>query len=75
METPADDEQPFLCLGGCGYTLTSDLARARGYGSRCWRKLHRPAARRPRLTTPRTTKPGLNQPELPDDDQLTIWEP
>lgn len=69
------DEEPVICLGGCGYTLRSDLAKARGYGSRCWRKLHGRTIRQPRLTTPRTGKPGPNQPELPADDQLTIWEP
>ena len=31
------------CLGGCGYTLTSARAVARGYGSRCWAKIRKAA--------------------------------
>lgn len=38
-----------LCLGRCGYALTSPLAQARGYGHRCWAKL--PAELRAAVTT------------------------
>lgn len=31
------------CLGGCGYTLRSAKAVARGYGSRCWAKIRKAA--------------------------------
>ncbi|HEY1819664.1 MAG TPA: hypothetical protein VGG83_07030 [Trebonia sp.] len=29
------------CLGGCGYTLRSAKAVARGYGARCWAKIRK----------------------------------
>jgi hypothetical protein len=72
--SPSSDDEPVICLGGCGYTLTSDLAKARGYGSRCWKKLHRPPARRPRIPRP-ISRATPTQPELPDVDQLEIWSP
>lgn len=31
------------CLGGCGYTLRSAKAVARGYGARCWAKIRKAA--------------------------------
>lgn len=74
-EYGSSDEKPVICLGGCGRTLTSDIARARGYGKRCWRKLHGRTARRPRLAAPRAVAPGPEQPELPLNDQLAIWSP
>lgn len=73
METPAaDDEEPFICLGGCGHTLTSPASLARGYGSDCWHKLHGRTTPKPRRHTP-TAKPGPGQDELPLQDQLELW--
>ena len=66
-----------LCLGGCGYALTTRLARERGYGHRCWAKL--PAATQTAITaairppkptrcrTRATTPAGPGQLELTDD--------
>ena len=69
----SSDDEPVICLGGCGYTLRSDLAKARGYGSRCWRKLHGRPARGPRIPRP-TSRAMADQPQLPDVDQLDLWD-
>ncbi|MFI8535401.1 DUF6011 domain-containing protein [Streptomyces aquilus] len=62
------------CRAGCGKTLTSQESIERGYGQRCWEKLHGRSARRPRITTP-AAAPGTGQPELPLIDQPTLWSP
>ena len=67
----SSEEEPALCLGGCGKHLTSRISRARGYGPCCWRKLHGRPARRPRRTTP-AAKAAPDQPELPYDE-LPLW--
>jgi len=41
--TSTDTAQTRKCLGGCGYTLRSAKAIARGYGSRCWAKVRKAA--------------------------------
>lgn len=83
MTTPTPDR--LMCLGGCGYPLTSPLARSRGYGHRCWAKLPpavqtaisaevrppKPTRRRVRATAP--AGPGqlelTDQPTTGDEDQ------
>lgn len=71
-----------MCLGRCGYALTTPLATARGYGHRCWAKLPalvrdaisaeirppRPPAK-PRKAKPlrRSATPGPGQLDLTDD--------
>lgn len=72
MTGPDDEEAPVICLGGCGRLLTSRISRARGYGSDCWRKLHGPAAPKPRWPAP-AVEAGPGQAELPLADQLTIF--
>lgn len=67
------DDEPVVCLGGCGRTLTSDLSKFRKLGPDCWRKLHGRSPRRSRRTATATAKPGPGQPELPYDDQLELW--
>jgi len=75
MTGPAAEEaEAPWCLGRCGNRLTSEKSVTRGYGPRCWRKLHGRPVRRPRRTTP-TAQPGPGQPELPYDDQLPLWNP
>ena len=39
--TATDTTETRKCLGGCGYTLRSTKAVARGYGSRCWAKIRK----------------------------------
>ncbi|MFF0790392.1 DUF6011 domain-containing protein [Streptomyces spiralis] len=73
MTESSSEEEPVACA--CGRLLTDPESRARGLGPVCWRKLHRRTNRQPRLATPRAARPGADQPELPADDQLTIWEP
>ena len=68
----SSDNEPVICLGGCGRELTSRESRARGYGSDCWRKLHRRPARGPRRPTPTTAVPTEGQDELPYDE-LPLW--
>lgn len=75
MKEHGSDDEPVICLGGCGRTLTSAISRTRGYGTHCYWKLHGQPAPRPRLATPRTVAPGPEQPELPLNDQLAIWSP
>lgn len=41
--TTTDTTETRKCLGGCGYTLRSAKAVARGYGSRCWAKIRKAA--------------------------------
>jgi hypothetical protein len=41
--TSTDTTQTRKCLGGCGYTLRSAKAIARGHGSRCWAKVGKAA--------------------------------
>jgi hypothetical protein len=41
--TSTDTTETRKCLGGCGYTLRSAKAVARGYGSRCWAKVRKAA--------------------------------
>lgn len=71
-----------MCLGRCGYALTTPLAAARGYGHRCWAKLPalvqaaisaeirlpQPPAK-PRKAKPvrRAGAPGPGQLDLTDD--------
>ncbi|MFB6955499.1 DUF6011 domain-containing protein [Streptomyces sp. NPDC056309] len=73
MTDPTGEEEPAICLGGCGRLLTSDLSKQRGFGMDCWRKLHGRPARQPRPTTPTATEPGPGQGELPLTDQLELW--
>ncbi|MFF7880981.1 DUF6011 domain-containing protein [Streptomyces sp. NPDC020794] len=75
MKEHGSDDEPVICLGGCGRTLTSSTSRDRGYGKDCWRKLHGRPAPRLRRAAPRGAAPGPEQPELPLNDQLAIWSP
>jgi len=77
METPA--EPPLTCLGGCGRKLTSDRARARGYGERCWRKLRHQTPSPTRFSrtpvkTPAHTEPMPGQTAIDlQPMQPTLW--
>lgn len=70
-----------MCLGGCGYALTTRLARSRGYGHRCWDKL--PAATQAAITAeirpPRPpAKPRVvrvRSAAAPDASQLQLTGP
>lgn len=66
-------DEPVICLGGCHHKLRDPESIARGYGPDCWRKLHGPPTRRPRIPRP-TRRAVPEQPELPLADQLAIWE-
>lgn len=70
MTMPATEEEPVRCT--CGRALRDPVSRARGQGPVCWRRLHQPG-RRPYAPRPPAT-PGPEQPELPYDDQLTLWK-
>lgn len=65
-------EEPVVCLGGCGHQLHSDLAVARGYGERCWRKLHR-RTRRQHATTVRPARATAGQLAFDDPDPDDGW--
>lgn len=75
METPADDEQPFYCLGGCGNRLTSSESLATGYGRVCAERHGIDTRTPPKLGRPTRARPGPGQDELPLTDQLDLWEP
>jgi hypothetical protein len=77
---PGSDAALPRCLGGCGYALSSDLARARGYGHRCWAKLPpllqasitaeiRPTP--PRTPRSRPAKPGSGQIPITPENPVT----
>ncbi|MFB7461254.1 DUF6011 domain-containing protein [Streptomyces sp. NPDC056188] len=73
MTDPAGEEEPAICLGGCGRQLTSRISRRRGYGSDCWRKLHgRPALKPRRITPASEVGPGQTELDL-YDHQPTLW--
>jgi hypothetical protein len=63
-----------MCRGGCGYPLRSDLARARGFGHRCWDKLPRTLQDAITATIPAPAKPRRrrSRPAEPNPDQLPI---
>lgn len=69
MKPSTSSEEPLTCLGGCGHTLHSAKARARGYGERCWRKLHRRRRRR----SIRRLPPPAHPAAIPNQLALELW--
>jgi len=64
-----------MCRGGCGYPLRSELARARGYGHRCWDKLPTTLQDAISATIPAPAKPRRRRstrPAEPGPGQLPI---
>ena len=68
---PSSDAEPVLCLGGCGNTLRSAKAVARGYGERCWRKLHSRPTRRHRIRNAPPHPQAI--PRVPGQTALELW--
>jgi len=59
-----------MCRGGCGYPLRSELARARGFGHRCWDKL--PRTLQDAITAPAKPRRRRTRPAEPGPDQLPL---
>jgi hypothetical protein len=69
---PSSDNEPAICLGGCGRKLTSRLSKRRQMGRNCWRKFH---GTPPHIATPASGQiPGQTALDL-QPRQVTLWSP